>query len=114
MGARVLSLVRAGYATALLTRPDAVVAAYGGPVPDRGARVVARVLGVRHLLQAAAVAAWPTGAALRAGAVVDLLHAASGLALAGAAPAHRRAALVDTGVATLFAVAGTGAARRSG
>jgi hypothetical protein len=78
-----------------------------GQTPSRRANSVARVLGIRHLAQAA-VTAWAPGPdTATAGAVIDLLHAASMLAAAAAAAGRplRRAELADALVATTLAVA---------
>ena len=80
--------------------------------PSRRACGVARVLGVRHLVQAGL-----TAAALRAaepgqslplglGAAVDVLHATTMVGLALADQGARRVALADTGVEVALAAAG--------
>ncbi|HSZ40034.1 MAG TPA: hypothetical protein VK817_08760 [Trebonia sp.] len=103
-----LSLARAGYGAVLLCAPGAVISlCTGGPASPR-ARAVARVLGFRHLAQAAVTAGAPTPGVLTVGARVDLLHAASMLALGAANGALRRAPLSDALVAFIFA--GLGAA----
>ncbi len=79
------------------------------PVPSQ-ARVL-RVLGTRHLLQGAADLARPAPGLLRAGAAVDLLHAATCAGAAGFAPAWRRVALVDGTGAVAFAAGGLARAR---
>jgi hypothetical protein len=67
---------------------------------------VLRVLGARHLAQAAVsgVAASESLAAL--GAVVDTLHSGSCVGLAAASGRWRRAALLDAAVEAGFAAAG--------
>jgi hypothetical protein len=74
-----------------------------GDPGGRPARVAARVLGTRHLVQAAALAGSGGPAATRAGAAVDGLHAASMVALGLAMPGHRRAALASGAVAAWLA-----------
>ncbi len=81
-----------------------------------GARVrsVARLLGVRHLLQAALTSGPAPGAArLALGAAVDLTHAASMAGLAAADRSLRRATLADALIETTFAASGCAAARRA-
>ena len=99
-------LVRAGYGAALLCAPGPIIGAVTGQPPSPRARQVARVLGVRHLAQAAvtAVNAGPEVVAL--GVVVDLLHAASMFAFAAVVPDLRQAELADALAATALAVAG--------
>jgi hypothetical protein len=65
-----------------------------------------RVLGTRHLVQAAVTARAPGALVLRAGAQVDLAHAASMLALGAAGRPLRRAQLADGLVAAVFAALG--------
>jgi hypothetical protein len=78
----------------------------GGPASAR-AQNVTRVLGVRHLVQAALTAGAPPGTArLGIGAAVDLTHAASMVGLALLDRTVRRATLVDAGIETLLAGAG--------
>jgi hypothetical protein len=77
---------------------------------------VVRVLGSRHLIQAAVTARAPSALVLRAGAQVDLAHAASMLALGAVSRPLRRAPLADGLVAALFAALGAASAagRRRG
>lgn len=118
-----VTLVRAGYGVALVAAPQALIKLTGDPVtgqpagasrarPGRRACAVARVLGVRHLVQAGL-----TAAALRArepdpslplglGAAVDVLHAATMVGLALADRGARRVALADTAVELVLAAAG--------
>ncbi len=80
------------------------------------ARVVARVLGARHLAQAALTAAGQRAdpgspVPLGGGAAVDLLHAASMLALGAMDRRVRRTTFTDAAVETALAAAGAWAAR---
>ena len=98
-------LARAGYGTALLCAPGPMIGVCTGRPPSVRARRVARVLGVRHLAQAA-ITIWATGTEVIAlGVVVDLLHAASMFAFAAVVPDLRDAELVDALAATALAVA---------
>jgi hypothetical protein len=97
-------LARAGYGAALLCAPGPVIRACTGQVPSPRARRVARVLGIRHLAQAA-ITAWAPGPGLvAAGAAIDVCHAASMLALAAANRPLRRAGLADALAAATLAV----------
>jgi hypothetical protein len=77
---------------------------------------VVRVLGSRHLVQAAVTVRAPSALVLRAGVQVDLAHAASMLALGAVGRPLRRAQLADGLVAGIFAALGAAgaAARRRG
>jgi hypothetical protein len=105
------ALLRGAYGVALCAAPGTVVGLAGGPPATRRARTVARVLGVRQLLQAAvseAALAPGTGSQDRAvllglGAAVDALHAASMLGLAVVDAPRRRAGLADGLIALAFA-----------
>jgi hypothetical protein len=98
-------LARAGYGAALLCAPGPMIGVVTGQPPSRRARQVARVLGVRHLAQAA-ITIWATGPEVVAlGVVVDLLHATSMFAFAAVVPDLRGAELADALAATALAVA---------
>jgi hypothetical protein len=101
-----MSAVRAAYGVALLAAPGAVVAGLTREEPGPHERDVVRVLGARHVIQAAATAC-AGRSALAPGAVIDTLHAASMLALAAAGGRLRRAELADALVAGALAAAGT-------
>jgi hypothetical protein len=110
-GARLLpqsrwaSLVRASYGVALICRPRQLLQARTGSTPSPRACAVCRVLGVRHLAQAVVCGALPTRWLIRAGTAVDLLHAASMLALASEDERLRPALLTDAAIAGGFAAA---------
>ena len=127
-GAWAVTLARAGYGVALLCAPQALIKLTGDPVTGQPAEAaqprasgracgVARVLGVRHLVQAGT-----TAMALRAepgspvplglGAAVDVLHASSMVGLALVDRGARRVALADTGVELALAAAGVLTATR--
>ncbi len=110
--AALLQVVRASYGGALLIVPGPLIrAATGRPAGPR-ARAVARVLGARHLLQAAlTTAAASSSPSLGIGAAVDLAHAASMAALAVADRQVRRLTLSDALIESTFAAAGVSAAR---
>jgi hypothetical protein len=102
-GRPVAAVLGAVWGAALLIRPNQVLRAAGADPGLTGAVVAARVLGVRHLAQAAALAARPADVA-RPAIATDGLHAASMLGLALLAPRYRRAALASALVATALAV----------
>lgn len=89
---------RAAYGALLVAAPGRLLAVGApGNVPGWAAPTV-RVLGARHLLQAAVLAARPGLA--RPGALVDLAHAATDVLCAFTVPALRGPALLDTGIAS--------------
>jgi hypothetical protein len=77
-----------------------------GQPPSPRARRVARVLGIRHLGQAAIMAWAPGPEMIAVGGAIDLSHAASMLALAAVNRPLRRAELADALAAATLAVAG--------
>lgn len=103
------ALARAAYGALLLVSPDGVVESAAG---ESGGRftTVRRVLGARHLLQAAATGGDPGRTRLLAGAVVDSLHAASMLPVVAFSDDHRRGAATSALVAAVLAVVGLRAA----
>jgi hypothetical protein len=107
-----LYVARSGYGALQLTSPGLVSGALLRRRPDARAQGVARVLGARQLGQALASGAAPSYPVLAVGVEVDLLHAASMLALA-LARRRRRAAFTDALIAGAFALAGALAAREA-
>jgi hypothetical protein len=105
-GERALLMIRAGYGMALLLGPGPAIRLATGRVPSRRARRVARVLGARHLVQAALTWIAPRPGVFAAGGQVDAVHAASMLLVAAADQAGRRAALTDAVAEAAFATAG--------
>jgi hypothetical protein len=91
------TVLGAAWGAALLISPERMLRATGVDPGLPGAVVAARVLGARHLLQSAIVAARP-GPTARWAAVIDGLHASSMLALAVIAPSYRRPALASAQV----------------
>ena len=108
-----LNAVRAGYGFARLLRPEPLADQQSGDDDDARAHTVDRVLGSRYLVQAIVSQAVPTARVLILGAAVDLLHAASMLALAGVSRRRQSAALAEAVAALGFAAAGALAARRA-
>jgi hypothetical protein len=105
-GRNALSAVRAGYGAAQLLFPELVTGRLAGRGLDTAERFTARVLGARQLVQAVVSGNPPGRRALLAGAGVDILHAASMVALAVAEPRRRRLAGAETATALCFAAAG--------
>ncbi|GAA2047852.1 hypothetical protein [Leifsonia soli] len=97
-----LEILRALYGLLELAAPNAVSGAILGSRPDKRLRVVLRILGARHLVQAALAMRRPR-AAHPIGGVVDLLHSATMLTLALLDHRRRRAATLNAAVAALFA-----------
>ena len=89
----------------LLIAPGPVLRLFGGADEGRAPRRVMRVLGARHLVQAGAEYRLG-GRAREIGIGVDLLHGATSVVFGVVSPPWRRAALIDAGVATGFAVLG--------
>jgi len=99
-----LTTARAAVGAALLLAP---------PGHDRRARVYARALGARHLVEAVLLGPAPSAPALRAGAAVDGLHAASVVPLLVRSE-HRRLAALNLAGAVAFTAAGLTAASEPG
>ena len=102
-----LRAARLGWGATLLTAPEPVLHALArssGAAP-RSALVVLRILGARHLAQAAVEEWGPHPAVLRLGVAVDAVHALTTAVFAAADPRWRRAALTDTAVAATFSLA---------
>jgi hypothetical protein len=109
-----LILARGLWAALLLAAPAGLTGT-GRDEPRAGRRrAVFRVLGARHLLQAAVTAWRPTTAVLTAGAATDVLHGASMAALAVIDDRCRSRAAADAALATLLAVTGARAAHAGG
>ncbi len=113
---RSLLAARIVYGTGLLLAPARVLATLARMPLDREVVAVARVLGARQLIQAAALGGSPGPRKLLAGALVDGLHSASMVAAAhwSRQADHRRLAARDARSAGLLAVAGTVAAAGAG
>ena len=111
-----LGAVRACYGAALLLAPGPLIRICTGYPADSRVRLTARVLGVRHLIQAALTAgagpgSGPGAGGLAASAAIDLVHAASMAGLAAASRPMRRTALTDAMLETALAAAGLVIAR---
>ena len=111
---RALQLARVGYGTALVLAPGVAIFLATGHLPGRGARRVARLLGARHLVQAALTAVAPLPEVFTMGAQADAVHAASMVLLATVDRPARKIALTDALAEAIFAATGWGWARRLG
>jgi hypothetical protein len=101
---------RAAWGVALLTVPGPVLRAIERTDHTRAQRVVARVLGIRNVLQAAVVASVGGRSIRRRGAAVDAIHVLTSLGMAAASHRWRRLALADAAIAAGLAAAGVRAA----
>ena len=95
----------------LLVAPRRLLRGIGVPA-DGATLVTARVLGARHLAQAAALRRRRDRAAVGLGATTDVLHGASMLVLARVSRPHRRAALASAVAAGTLAAIELGSVRR--
>ena len=129
-GAGLLLAARASYGTLLLAAPSRMIALGCGHPASPRAAAVARLLGIRHLLQAAlttpalarttppdAPGVVPPGVprpgtVLLAGAAIDAVHAASMAGLAALSPPSRRAVAFDIVTEAGLAAFGIITARR--
>ena len=109
---RAFPAVRAAYGMALLCVPGRALRLATGQPPSPRARQIVRVLGARHVAQAA-VTANAGSAGLTLGAMLDGAHASSMLLLAATDRRMRSAGLSDATAALLFAVAGLAGARQA-
>ncbi len=110
---RGLQIVRATYGAALVLAPGPAIRLATGRLPSQRACRVARVLGTRHLIQAALTAAAPWPAVLAIGGQVDAVHTASMMLVAVVSRAGRRAALTDALTEAALTAAGFSASIRA-
>jgi hypothetical protein len=103
---RLVEVGRGLWGLALLTAPGQVMTHVHHVRVDRTSVVVARVLGARHLAQAALSGVDPSPEVLAMGTWVDTAHAATGVALAVVDRGRARGALTDVAVAATWALAG--------
>lgn len=103
---RTIEAVRAVWGAALMIGPRTVLERVHGVRADSRSIAVARVLGARHLAQAALSGIAPTPAVLALGVWVDTVHAGTALTFAAADHARARAGITDAAVAAGWAAAG--------
>lgn len=109
-----VSALRALWGALLVLEPARVLQTVPDQRVERGAVLFTRILGARHLAQAA-VSISRRGSSRRwvaAGVAVDATHALTMLALALLAADRRRPALTNVATATAFALAGVREARQ--
>jgi len=107
-----LQVARTGYGAALLLAPGPVIWLATGRAATRRTRETARVLGARHLVQAALTAAAPEPRVFALGGQADALHAASMVLLAVVSRRGRGPALADALTEAAFAAMGFSASVR--
>ncbi|WP_104092113.1 hypothetical protein [Arthrobacter sp. GMC3] len=105
---KTLETLRGIYGLCQLIRPQLLYRAVTGTMPTPGAALIIRVLGTRHVLQALVLARFgptvPGGKTLhRCGALVDLVHAGTMVAMACAERRWRKPAGLDAFLASTFA-----------
>lgn len=108
---RPLSAARLCWGTLLLRFPDTGLRLLGHP-PTRSARRVVRILGLRQVLQGAAMLVVPGPTSTAVGIAVDALHASSAVGWAAGRPGQRRPGATSATVSGLTAAAGLAALRQ--
>jgi hypothetical protein len=103
---RKVELLRAGWGAALVVAPDQVMSNVHGLHVDRKSITVVRILGARHLIQAALSGLRPSPDVLAMGVWIDAVHALTALGLAVLDKRRARAGLTDAAFAGLWAGAG--------
>jgi hypothetical protein len=98
---RTSALPRLIWGATLLAAPRPVLRVLGGRQTAL-AEAVLRVLGARHLVQAMAIALYPSRVVLAGGAGLDGLHVLTALALAAVDPSQIRIALTDASIAATW------------
>lgn len=109
-----ISVARVVLGAGLLAKPTPLLAIAGGDAGSRRARQVARLLGVRQVLQGAVSIRRPTTTVALLGVAADALHSLSMVGLGLLDRDQRRVALTDAAVAASFAAAGVFAAKTAG
>ena len=103
---RSIEVLRGAWGVALLAAPDRILGAVHGLRIDTRSRIIARILGFRHLTQAALSGYRPSPEVLAMGVWVDTVHALTAVGLAAVDHRRIRAGLVDTAIAATWAAAG--------
>ncbi|MGI8726846.1 MAG: hypothetical protein ACR2K6_04110 [Solirubrobacterales bacterium] len=105
-GPRPLALVRAAFGALLLCFPDFMLREVPHRKIDHPADVVARILGLRHLIEAAVLGRRRSRTWVLLAVAVDVIHAATAFGLAAVDDRHRRVALSNGVSAILLAIWG--------
>ena len=103
---RAIEVVRGAWGLVLMAWPRLVLRRIRVVTDDSRALAVTRTLGARHLVQAALSGIDPSPEVLAAGVWVDRVHAVTALVLATLDGRRSRGAVVDAGVAAVWAVIG--------
>jgi hypothetical protein len=103
---RLIELVRGLWGAALLAAPRLVLSEIHGVDADRKAVVVTRILGARHLTQAALSGINPSPEIIATGTWVDSVHSLTALALAAADRRRARAGITDAIIAAAWMLFG--------
>lgn len=102
MGGRRIELARAAWGAVLLVSPRPVLRDVVGVADDHRSIVIARILGGRHLVQAAISGLAPTPHVLALGVWVDAVHSVTALGLAVADRSRVRAGVIDGVIAGVW------------
>ncbi|MBE7189140.1 MAG: hypothetical protein INR67_12710 [Jatrophihabitans endophyticus] len=103
---RAIEVGRGLWGAALLVAPRTVLENVHHLEVDHKSLVIARILGARHITQAALSGIRPSPEVLAMGVWVDVVHALSAVGLAAADRSRARAGLTDAAVASVWAGAG--------
>ncbi|AMM22647.1 hypothetical protein AX769_21150 (plasmid) [Frondihabitans sp. PAMC 28766] len=101
--ATTLEVVRAPLGLTELLLPNQVAEHLLGHPADARERIFIRILGARHLLQAVILLMAKDRIAHRIGAVVDVIHAGTMVAVAATDPRRKTSATVNAAIAVVFA-----------
>ena len=110
---RYVTVGRAAYGLSLLLAPGGLMRIASGRTMGRAPKVVGRILGARHLVQAFVMRRAGTRNWLLAGTAIDAAHALSMIWLATLDRGYRRPAALDALLATGLAINGLREARNA-
>jgi hypothetical protein len=110
---RYVTIGRAAYGLSLLLAPGGLMRVASGRAMGQAPRVVGRILGARHLVQAFVVERTGTRNRLLVGTAIDTAHALSMISLAALDRKYRRPAALDAVLATGLAINGLREARNA-
>jgi len=113
-GVRLTAFARIVWGALLLAAPRATAERLGAELASPVERLVARLLGGRHVAQGIVTIRHPKSRWPALGSVVDVLHAGSMAALGAVDPGRAPVALRSAAIATGWAVVGGAAAARAG
>ena len=110
---RYVTVGRAAYGLSLLLAPGALIQVASGHTMGQAPKLVGRILGARHLVQALVVGRMGTRNWLLVGTAVDVAHALSMIWFAVLDRGYRRPATLDAVLAVGLAVSGLREARNA-